>query len=135
MSERSDDILDIFVSAFAESSVLALAQEMAQPIDVVVSQVEGGRLVQRRKFAAPLDGSNRKRATGEVRVKFRVSDGSGSFSTQAIFEGLAEGTGFSGFAARGRLHRDDVCVQVRVVARTNRYNVWEWDSAFRCWEG
>jgi hypothetical protein len=131
-SESSDNVLEVFVSDFAERAVAELGQEAAQPIDVVVSRVDGGQIVQRQQFAVSCDSSQAKQATGEMRVKFRMSNGSGSFSAQAIFKELAAETGFSGFAVRGKIRPTDETERVRVTARTNRYNVWDWDNEFRC---
>jgi hypothetical protein len=130
--ETSDRLLGVFISDLAERAVSELGQEASQPIDMLVSRVDGGKVIQQERFTVLCDSSNATQATGELRVSFRTSDGGGSFSAQAIFKELAAETGFSGFAMRGKIRPNEETQRFHVTARTNRYNVWEWDKEFRC---
>jgi hypothetical protein len=72
-------------------------------------------------------------SSGEVRI--RVKDGYGkdsyNFAAESIFNGVGSGTGFSGFAVRGKLTLADGQPMIRLIARTHRYNVWDWGDEFR----
>ena len=129
--ESSENVLDAFVREFAEPMMRDLGQEARQPIDVVVLRFEGDKTIQRQQFTVPCNSPNATMAMGELRVLFRVSNGEGSFIAQAVFKELAPETGFSGFAVRGKIRSNNETKQVRVTARTNRYNDWEWDREFR----
>jgi len=127
-SESLQDAFAIFVGEFAKPEALGLGQESGQPIDLVVEQVENGRIIQCHRCTVSPDGVNGKLASGQVRVKIRNSDGTFAFRAQGIFKELAEGTGFSGFAVRGRIRPSDGSERVRVASLTYRHNVWEWDN-------
>lgn len=131
-SESVHDAFAIFVGEFAKPEALGLGQESGQPIDLVVEQVENGRIVQRHEFTATPDTTNGKRASGQVRVNICGSNSTSSFRAQGLVKELAEGTEFSGFAVRGKIRPHDESQRVRVTGLTYRHNVWEWDNEFRC---
>lgn len=126
-SKSFQDAFAIFVGEFAAPEATRLGQESMQSIDVVVEQLQDGDVVQRRKFTASPEHASGTLASGLVRVKFRSSGNGSSFRAQAIFRELAKGTGFSGFAVRGKIRSG----QVDLTGLTYRYNVWEWDQEFR----
>lgn len=72
-------------------------------------------------------------ARAEIRI--RVKDGYGkdnyNFAAESIFNGLGPGTGFSGFAVRGKLTLVDGQPKIKLTARTHRYNVWDWGDEFQ----
>lgn len=128
MSKPFQDVFAIFVGEFATAEATGLGQESRQPIDVVVEQLEDGAVVQRQQFTVSPEDASATRASGVVRVKFRSSGDASSFRAQGLFKELAKGTGFSGFAVRGKIRSGEV----HVTGLTYRYNVWEWDQEFRC---
>ncbi len=68
---------------------------------------------------------------GEVRVVFKELVHPSRFSVEAILDGLAPGTGYSGFSMRGKVRLKDGGSPLRMTGYTNRYNVREWSRDFR----
>ena len=129
---KSDTLtaFELFVEQFAKPAILELAQEAEQPVSVTVREVSNSETIRMAVVPIDLDKCDGDLASGEVRVSFKGQESDFRFSAQSIIEGLAEGTGFSGFSARGKCRLENGGT-VKVSARTNRYNVWAWESEFQ----
>lgn len=109
--------------------LLELEKETSQPIQAKTSLLFSGEVMTRD--IATRAGETNGLANGEVRivVKDSVSVDSFRFSAEAIFRGLAPGTGFSGFSITGKLTFGAEVVPT-LTGRVNRYNVWSWRKDF-----
>lgn len=114
ISECLDPILDEF------------CVETGKGLQVKVS-ISGAEGIKELNLIA--NGSAAEIASGEIRVVTPMkSDRQTAFSLEGMFPGLFPETGFSGFYIRGFI--DLKSTSVRVVARSNRYNVWKWSADF-----
>ena len=122
-------LLDAFLQEVACPAIANLEHETCQPISFTATVVEQGRSRRKNSVSSNSDYAGPP-VFGEIRVRFRLGENATSFWAQGIFQGLAEGTGFSGFSIQGKLPvtKDSA---VRVIARVNTYNVWDWDPEFQ----
>ena len=69
---------------------------------------------------------------GEIRIVMRDAfhQDSFKFALQSIMHGIAQGTGFSGFSARGNVRFSHESIALKLTGRSNLYNVWAWPEKF-----
>lgn len=128
--ETLGQLVDVFIQTIGRPVVAELEKESGQPIAATVSVVEGGHVVHTANI--PEGDLSGTRATGEVRLRLQERTASISIEGQAILRGLAESTGYSGFLLHGKITRNDDSLSAKLTGRTNTYNVWDWQPAFRC---
>jgi hypothetical protein len=124
-------LIDTIVSKIALPALAELDKEAKQSIKVIVSVMLDNQVLKQelctRKIASEVS------AEGEFKVVLRKNGTSEryNYSTECILKGLAPETGFSGFVTRGKLITDDNDFSLKILARSNRYNVWEWGKDFQ----
>lgn len=124
-------LVGLFISEVLSPALADLEAETGQTIRAVVNVMDGGRVV--RSVEIPSSSARPEEAArAEVRVIFSepTSAEASSFRSQAIIEGLAADTGFSGLAIRGRIRVSGKPRTATVTGRSNRYNVWRWEHEF-----
>lgn len=125
------EVLGAFVADFVEPTMSEVADQTHDAIDIVVLAVTNEvEKAECRTALIPAEAVAR-RASCEIRAIFRVTNGVGTFSAQCICHGIAPESGYSGFAARGRVDLSLPSRRFLVKARSNRYNVWTWDDEFQ----
>jgi len=129
-NETLQQLVDTFIQTIGRPVVAELEKESGQLIAATVSVVEGGHVI----FTANIPESDLRGtcATGELRLRLQERTASISIDGQAILRGLAESTGYSGFLLRGKITCNDDSLSANMTGRTNTYNVWDWQPAFRC---
>ncbi|MDQ0612303.1 hypothetical protein QFZ83_006474 [Variovorax sp. W1I1] len=125
---RVEELLEIMIDQVVLPALLELDKESNQPIAVKVSAIFGNDSTSREICTRAGESTNT--AGGEARIRFRESSPANcfSFAGEAIFNGLAPATGFSGFAIAGKLKVDERMASLS--SRSNRYNVWTWSKGF-----
>ena len=111
--------------------VAELSQETGQSILLKVTAVDSGYAPSASLYVGKTGAEDAATVSGEIRVVFKDPVRPSRFSVEAILDGLAPGTGYSGFSMRGRVRLDDGGPSVKVNGHTNRYNVREWGQEFR----
>lgn len=124
------ELLESVVNEIAMPALSELGQEAKQPIRAKVSAMFGGTVAACEICTRATDSENN--AWGEVKVLLKegAMPGVFNFSVECVIEGLAPGTGFSGFVMRGKLTKSGSAASIKVAGRTNRYNVWSWGKDF-----
>lgn len=127
---NAQELLDAVVSKIAMPTLLELEQETKQSIRAKVSAMFTGVVAIREICTRATDSDNG--ALGEVKVLLKEGalPGVFNYSVECVLEGIAPGTGFSGFVMRGKLIVSDNETSIKIAARTNRYNVWTWGKDF-----
>lgn len=122
-------LMEVISSRFIRPAVLEIANETGQGFSVKSFVIANGQAIADEMIVVPSPaGTGSPMANGEIRVLLgNVKDARTTFAIEAIFKGLSPESGFSGFSARGKV---DVSGDLKVTARTNRYNVWDWGRDF-----
>jgi hypothetical protein len=127
---REDNLLKMTVDEAILPILRKLDEETKQSISVKISAAIVGKLIVQeiRTRDTPIENG----ANGEVRILLKESGlvDSFKFSAECILVGLLPGSGFSGFSIRGRIKIGEVGGTVKLLARTNQYNVWDWNKEF-----
>lgn len=122
-----ESVLDLAVSPL----VLELSGEAKQPIELRAIALPSGHSIEKSRHFSNEESNGGILAHGEVRVLLKGTSYPCSFEIEAIFKELSPGTGFSGFSMRGKAKLEDGKPSIKLTARSNRYNVWEWSRDFR----
>jgi hypothetical protein len=110
-----------------------LAQEARQSIRANVLIMLTGTVFSNEVISDIADIADSENcANGEIKILLKESSlpQAYNFFAECIIKGLATGTAFSGFVMRGKLMVGDDGITTKVIARTNRYNVWNWGKDF-----
>lgn len=126
----AQELLEAVVNEIAMPALSELDQEAKQSIRAKVSAMIGGTVAAREICTRTTDTENSARGQIKALLKEGTMPGVYSFSVECVIEGLAPGTGFSGFVMRGKLILSDSAAAIKVAGRTNRYNVWSWGKDF-----
>lgn len=126
--EVSIRVADALMVSVLQPVLSGLAREAQQPIGVKVLLSFQGEWAER---SLKVDAGEGSIASGEIRVLVKTSQDGFRFDVEAILNGLAPGTGFSGFSLKGKLEPNKGELVSKLTGRSNRYNVWEWSRAFR----
>ena len=123
-------LLDAVVGLTMQPIIRELANEAKQPIRVKVVASHKGDFAEQEIVTDAWSAD--EIASGEIRVLVRES-GQNNFgiAAEAIIKGISPGSGFSGFSVKGKLKLGEGQPSIKISARTNRYNVWEWSKDFR----
>jgi hypothetical protein len=126
-----DEAFYALATRLLPSIIQEFEEEADQPIQTVIRFMRDNKEVNRVDLPAVLEQGKAGKAEIRIVIKAPLTPGRFSFSAQAIFNGVAEGTGLSGFAIRGKITLDEPVSPFRLTARSNRYNVWLWEEPFR----
>lgn len=125
----SREMLETVVRLVIHPAVLELSNEAGQPIEIKVVAYLQGEMVEKNLLVGESALGAFSRA--EVRILLKDINFPFLFSVEAIFYGLSPETGFSGFSLRGKMTLEGEAPQSQLIARSNRYNVWNWSKGFR----
>lgn len=124
------DLLETVTTDVVLPILKELDHEVGQPIAVEILVAHSGEVLTREaRTRSPVTANEAK---GKVKIVLKASGEQDcfNFSGEAILQGLSPGTGFSGFSIRGRVTSVGARSSAKLLARTNRYNVWNWGRDF-----
>ena len=129
--DLNDAILNAAVDQIIQPILQRLAAQTSQHVTAkILASIAGASLASQVgiREAGP-EGC----VGGEIRALIKDAWPTGSFTyvIQAILTGLAPGTGFSGFEARGRLTVDGNNITFKPRGLSYRYNVTQWSEKLR----
>lgn len=129
--EELKRITSLFISEALSPKLANIETETGQTVRAVVNVVENGKITLSVEAPDRLDGTTPV-ATAEARVVFadRHSAHGRRFKAQVIVQGLAVGTGVSGFEMEGRIRGTEASESATVSSYSIHYNVWHWKKEF-----
>jgi hypothetical protein len=125
-------LCSLFVTHVLGNIIHELQANHHQTVNCRVVVVLGNAVVnqQQVKFEDSL-GANLQAAHAEIRLSFKGEPPTGRFYAQAIVNGFAEETGFSGFIVQGKITLGDNLPSVRLTGRAFTYDDHEWVKELR----
>ncbi len=122
-----ETVIEFVLRPFVEELSKETGQSMLLKVGVVNSHPD----IAASLYVGEIGAEGTAAVNGEIRVVFKDLARPSRFSVEAILDGFARGTGYSGFSMRGRVRVNDGGLPVRVTGYVNRYNVREWGRDFR----
>lgn len=122
------EAIDAITRSVLEPLFVELESQLQRPLPTILT-------IQRRELLGPrillARGHADASPAGEARLRVRRTGNPerSVFQVEAIYRGVACGTGFSGFSVRGELRTKDGGFEAtRTTGWVVRYNVWEWQG-------
>lgn len=130
---RAEVLLNCAVGDVVGPLLLSLVQETGQEIEAAVLLHYQGKTVRQDWPGSGDEVATEKMVRGQVRVLVKDAESRERFRfmAEAILEGLAPGSGFSGFSIQGVIDLGGAMPSAVLKTHTNQYNVWTWGKAFR----
>jgi hypothetical protein len=126
-----EEIFEAVLELAIKPAALKLGAEARQSINLEALLMPMRLLAEKSIFLAVRNSDANAVAKCEARIILRDSGYPCRFMAEAIFSDFSPGTGFSGFAIRGRVKRENGVPNLKLTAYTNFYNVKGWSREFQ----